>query len=80
MNHTVRVLGVTRGSLGYQNDQTMIRSDRTVLNVRDNAETRDRAFSLRRAYWTLREWKKGNNLIIDCLYHQLRTVSDGRGL
>ena len=35
VNHTGRVLGVTEGFAGAQNDKTIIRNDKTVETIRD---------------------------------------------
>ena len=74
MDHTGRVLGVTKGFPSAQKDKTKIRFDGTVLAVRDEPQ-----YQLRRKDGEFRS-VKGNYLIVDNGYHKVRTVSDGLGL
>lgn len=71
VDHTGRVLGVTPGFAGAQNDKTIARFDPTIEQVRDNPLYRDKEFSLRRKDGSLLT-VKGNYLIVDNGYHKVR--------
>ena len=70
VDHTGRVLGVTRGFPGAQNDKTIIRYDLTVRKVREEAPYRDRTFKLTKRDGTTKD-VKGNYLIVDHGYHKV---------
>lgn len=70
VSHSGRVLGVTKGFPGAQNDKTIIRYDLNVQRIRESAVYRDKEFKLRNADGT-ESVHKGVYLIVDGGYHKV---------
>lgn len=71
VDHMGRVLGVTKGFAGAQNDKTIVRFDLVVQRVRDGQPYKDVRYKLRRADGTESE-EIGAYLIVDGGYHKVR--------
>lgn len=76
VDHKGRVLGVSRGIAGAQDDKSIVRFDRTVKQVRENPQYKDKEFSLRREDGSLAR-AKGNYLIVDTGSHKVRGGGGG---
>lgn len=76
VDHTGRVLGVSRGIAGAQNDKSIVRFDRTVKQVRENPRYKHKEFSLRREDGSLAT-AKGNYLVVDTGSHKVRGGGSG---
>lgn len=71
VDHTGRVLAVTEGFPGAQNDKTIIRYDAAVKSIREDPAYTEAVFHLRDATGSSVECK-GAYLIVDNGYHKVR--------
>ena len=73
VDHTGRVLSVTKGFPGAQNDKTIIRYDAAVQRVREDTRYKDRTFHVRCDEGRLVECR-GNYLLVGSWYHEVRCL------
>ena len=71
VDHTGRVLSVTKGFPGAQNDKTIIRYDAAVQRVREDTRYKDRTFHVRCEEGRLVECR-GNYVLVGSGYHEVR--------
>ena len=71
VDHMGRVLGVTKGFAGAQNDKTIVRFDRCVQRVREAEPYKSVRYKLRRTDGTQSE-EVGAYLIVNGGYHKVR--------
>lgn len=74
VSHSGKVLGVTKGFPGAQNDKTIIRYDLNVQRIRESDIYKNAVYKLRNADGTETE-HKGAYLIVDGGYHRVRCVN-----
>ncbi|CAN0178702.1 unnamed protein product [Ascophyllum nodosum] len=75
VDHSGRVLAVTRGFAGAHNDKTIVRYDDAVQQIRENATYTERVLQLRGKNGELIDCK-GNYLIVDNGYHKWRVLQE----
>lgn len=73
VDHTKKILSVTRSHFGARNDKTIVRFNEHVINVRNGDLYADELFYLYDENGDLHE-ERGLNLICDGGYHKWRCL------